>query len=464
MEALLQIADSAFSRMQGPGLKHSTARSYTPAGRQCSAREYLALLSSSLGALAVLAVDAHARHHVLCNKARLKLLADVAGTTPQLFQQLAEQEQEQQLTQSNGTEQAAETAQAAAAAPAQTATQTAVASRVPTIAVPLLQHKTAGEEQPAEQATSNITLSNVSDRASTGADGASSGFNTSNETEAPITVPIALLRLKPNQLAAEVLATVLLRDPAARTAFFEGGSCRLLLSLISAEDPYVQLCGAAVVASMANGARHIDCWDSLSHTEPQLLWDLHADLQRLIQQAMQRQEHHFQQRSDLQAQSADIDGISCQELDEMLMDYGCLALWAVTAALAPVVSKQQVFNHLAAAAQLAQDCLQLRGAVHTSHTVVVCMTAVICTIAATPAAADAAADKALMSDPDTVVLALHPVIKDVLLLEAFGPEVSSCVPCQACHARLRQASVGCTSDLTHVPIANLALTAVPAGQ
>ncbi len=96
VEVLLHIVDSASSRLtasasystNGASLLRLPTKSSNGSGSTCSRSKLLALLLASLGALAVLAVDTDAREHVMTSRVGLKLLADVAGMSAEVFQPL----------------------------------------------------------------------------------------------------------------------------------------------------------------------------------------------------------------------------------------------------------------------------------------------------------------------------------------------------------------------------------------
>lgn len=389
------------------------------AGRQCSRKEYLALLTASLGALAVLAVDSQARKFIITNKLGLRLLADVAGTSDQFRTPPAENNQQQvplELEAQHLAADSAERAAVAAAAP--------TAHSMPAATVPALNCTAEAVLLEEAAVTREITLIDVSGPADKDA-GDSSLCSIQCTAEAAVVIPAELLSYQPNQLAAEVLAAVLLRDSAARAACLESGSYRLLLSLTGSPDAAVQLCGAAAVASMAATVHPSGGSTGLMLREPQLLWDMYASLQHVLQQAVHRQQQR-QQQAGAAAVAAGSDEQHSRELDDMLIDYGSLALWVVASALSPLFSSVEVLQQLAAAGQLAWDCIQWRGATSTSHAVAVCMSGVLCIIVSTQAAAQAAADADASVAPADIVHALQPAVSAVLLLEASGPEVSKC--------------------------------------
>jgi hypothetical protein len=271
--------------------------------------------------------------------------------------------------------------------------------------------------------------------------------------EDPVAVPAALLDMQPNQLAAEVLAAVLLRDAEARALFMQGGNCRLLLLLLRAPDVRVQLCSVAVVARMASTPGMHEKCSQLAQQEPQLLRQVHSSITDLLEAQLLQHMQPEQRFVDDDSSRGRVNSSSCSEtgrhqphaqdtgqaadneVQEMLLEYTCLALWVVTAAVAPLFTKDEVLQQLASAGQLAHACFQLHGPAGTQPTVVCCLSGVLCVLAATTAVPEAAAELPVAdgtgpgggSEAVALVQALQPAMLAVLQLQVATPEVSETV-------------------------------------
>lgn len=90
VQVLLQIAGSAWSRLQLGAAIVSTAAD-AAAGQPDRARavpySHVAVLSASLGALGILAIDSTAREQIVTNRQSVKLLVDVATTAAGTYRQ-----------------------------------------------------------------------------------------------------------------------------------------------------------------------------------------------------------------------------------------------------------------------------------------------------------------------------------------------------------------------------------------
>jgi hypothetical protein len=462
VQALLHIVYSAFSRLHGLAAGSSSNGNSSSGGRPstCSQQEYLAMLVASLGALGLLAVDKQARQQLIASRQGLSLLADVAALPSAAFRRPQSEEwlekqhapgmqpqEDVSLMPTSKVQQVPAAVVAVAAVPPAVAQQQSsnsnAASGLGTA---------AGAAEAQQPSTEHLEVREGADEDSgtAGAAGAAAAVIETVVVEDPVAVPAALLDMQPNQLAAEVLTAVLLRDAEARALFMQGGNCRLLLSLLSAPDVRVQLCGVAAVARMANTPGMHEKCSQLAPQEPQLLRQIHSSITALLEtqllQHMQPEQRivdddcgrgsvNHSSGSEIgsrQLQVQDTGQAGDNELQEMLLEYTCLALWVVTAAVAPLFTKDEVLQQLASAGQLAHACLQLHGAAGTQPTVVCCLSGVLCVLAATVAVPEAAAGLPVCdriepggsSEAAALVQALQPAMLAVLQLEASAPEVS----------------------------------------
>jgi len=179
------------------------------------------------------------------------------------------------------------------------------------------------------------------------------------------------------QLAADILAATLLRDKGARSAFLIGGHFSSLLKLLCTENQRVQLSAVAVFAKMAEtstpSAHLSPSTMTMSSQDPQLLLQVRSKLQDLLLQVLRQSAngtasrdataHHAagvsagsraQQTPVLQPSDCESDASSC-----MMLEYGALALWAVTAVSAHFLKPVEVFEQLASAGQLTSMLMQL---------------------------------------------------------------------------------------------------------
>ncbi|KAF6257453.1 hypothetical protein COO60DRAFT_1228395 [Scenedesmus sp. NREL 46B-D3] len=427
------------------------------------------MLAASLGALGLLAVDKQARQHLIASRQGLSLLADVAALPSAAFrrQQCEEQVVRQPEHSTRGQADVSGSASDAQLSPAAAAATAAAAAPVMAQSQQIISNATAGgaseaaaAQPPDTEHPANADTKNVSQDA----DGAAGAAASASVAEDPVAIPAVLLDMQPNQLAAEVLAAVLLRDAEARVTFMQGGNCRLLLSLLKAPDVGVQLCGVAAAACMASTPGRYGKCSQLAQQEPQLLRQLHSSILTLLEtqllQRVQPEQHttaaagsyaggmddiESSSRGNIVRSSCSVSG-SCQlatghaeqavkaadsELQEMLLEYSCLALWVATAAVAPLLTKDEVLQQLASAGQLAHACMQLHDPTDTIRpTVVCCMSGVLCVLAATNALPEAAAESAIdgvaqggESVAAALVQALQPAMLAVLQLEASAREV-----------------------------------------
>jgi hypothetical protein len=410
------------------------------------------MLVASLGALGLLAVDKQARQQLIASRHGLSLLADIAALSSAAFrrQQSEVQPEQQQEPGMPAQEDASKEQQRPAAAVVAAALPAAAQQQASNNAASGVATAAALQQQPAagnQEALDNTDVdSGTADTA-----GSAAAVSETVVAEDPVAVPAAVLDMQPNQLAAEVLAAVLLRDAEARALFMQGGNCRLLLSLLRAPDIRVQLCGVAAVARMASTPGLHERCSQLAQQEPQLLRQAHSSITALLEaqllQHMQPEQRIVDDDSSgrggvinsscietgsQQPQAQDTGQAGDNELQEMLLEYTCLALWVVTAAVAPFFTKDEVLQQLASAGQLAHACLQLHGPAGTQPTVVCCLSGVLCVLAATTAVPEAAAELPVgdgiepggSSEAAAVVQALQPAMLAVLQLEGSIPEVS----------------------------------------
>jgi hypothetical protein len=476
VQALLHIVYATFNRLRGPAACSSSGSASSSGSRSssCSPNEYLAMLTTSLGALGLLAVDKQARKHLIASRQGLSLLADVAALPASAFRHQVQEEQGEQQQELDMQGQGDGTVSASSVQKAGSATGAAAAAATSSQFQPGTGQASAGAATPgpvAAEATSAaqpvdehaaVANADAGEREAAEPGEGSAAAAAAGEiyvTEEPPAIPVALLEMQPNQLAAEVLAAVLLRDASARALFLQSGNCRLLLQLLRAPDVRVQLCGAAAVARMASMPGNQQSCSQLAQQEPQLLRQMHSSVVQLLQQHLLQHSHqlgHSQTQAaggcgNCGSQGADVISScnseeNCQlsleqlqqaedsELQEMLLEYTCMALWVATAAVAPLFTKDEVLQQLADAGQLAYACLQLQGPIGLRPSVVCCLAGVLCVLAATKAVPEAAAELALgdangpggssAAAAAGLVQTLQPFMLAVLQLEGTTDEVS----------------------------------------
>ncbi|KAF8068425.1 UTR3 [Scenedesmus sp. PABB004] len=423
VEALLRIAESCFDRLRRGGSACGAAArppiaSGAGSGSACGPADCRAMLVASLGALGVLAVDADARRRVLGSRTGVRLLADVAAAPPSSLRSAEE-------APAQGPADGSLKEEVAVAVPASEPVHPTASEATPPTREPTLELLDAGEEA----ADSPLAA------------GGSECFGLTlgpDEEEGPVLPPL-LVELQPAQLAAEVLAAVLLRDADGRAAFLAAGRCRLLLPLLAAADPRTQLCGAAVLTRMAGARRGSGSdggWAStergsgelMAQQEPQLLRELHASLMRLLGAALlggERPAGAGEQpalpaaaaQAEQAAAAAGAEAAGASALRGMLLDYGSLALWTITSALAPHLSEREVLAHLSELGRLASACLE--GADGTRAMLAECAAGALCSVAATGAAAAAVA----VLGPDgasELVDSLRPLLGALLRMDVPG--------------------------------------------
>jgi hypothetical protein len=420
----------------------------------------------------LLAVDKQAREHLIASRQGLSLLADVAAMPAAAFRhqecdEPTTQQQEQIVQgQQSGTVLASSMQQgpvAAGAAASATVVPVAVQPQPGISQAAAGAAASAAAQEPASEQTANASTA-AEDTSRLDEGSAVPAAADSVVAEEPVPVPAALLEMQPNQLAAEVLAAVLLRDATARALFMQSGNCRLLLPLLRAPDVRAQLCGVAAVARMSSTLDTHEKCSQLAQQEPQLLRQIHSSIVNLLRSTLLQQHHpnHCTAATQSGGASSSGDGAgvsssctiddSCQpladelhqavdsELQDMLLEYSCLALWVATAAVAPLFTKDEVLQQIADAGQLAHACLQLHGPGSTPPSVVCCLAGVLCVLAATKAVPEAAAELPVengsaaegSSEAAALVQALQPFLLAVLQLDGVKDEVRQMCNAGAC--------------------------------
>lgn len=208
------------------------------------------------------------------------------------------------------------------------------------------------------------------------------------------------------QLAADILAATLLRDPGARSAFLRGGHFGSILKLLCTEDPRIQLSAVAVLAKMADtctpSAHQSASKITMASQDPQLLLQVHSKIQDLLLQVVQQSvtstsstDAVIHRKADIPACPKAQQGLALQQSDFggtagtcMMFEYGSLAWWAASVASAQYLQPAEVYEQLAIAGQLSSMFIQLP---QPSSVVICCCAGVLNTLAAKCSVAEAAA-------------------------------------------------------------------------